>query len=115
MTEGTSKKADSDPPPSYAAATRAGTSAGTPVPTTSNGPNHVYRGPEDTTVLVALPQLDPRSHAARTAARNRAVIRFMEALLWAIVIQLIAAAIIGGSIWPEHSRHWIKYFWKDEY
>ncbi|KAG8852414.1 hypothetical protein FRB91_006540 [Serendipita sp. 411] len=115
MTEGTSKKADSDPPPSYAAATRAGTSAGTSVPTTSNGPNHVYRGPEDTTVLVALPQLDPRSHAARTAARNRAVIRFMEALLWAIVIQLIAAAIIGGSIWPEHSRHWIKYFWKDEY
>ncbi|KAG8832532.1 hypothetical protein FRC17_001189 [Serendipita sp. 399] len=93
MTQGTSKKLDSDPPPSYAAATSASPSVG--ASTSSNVANHVYRRPEDTTVLVAVPQLDPRSQTAREAARNRAIMRFIEAFLWAMVIDLTAAAILG--------------------
>jgi hypothetical protein len=70
------------------------------------GPSRVY-GPTPIT-HVQHPQannqpllLDPRSQTAREQARDRAIVRFLEAFLWALVIQALAAAIIGGSVWPE--------------
>ncbi|KIM29541.1 hypothetical protein M408DRAFT_328786 [Serendipita vermifera MAFF 305830] len=111
MTNGTTKQ-DPDAPPSYAAVVRgepATTEPGGPGPSrTTYGPtpiNHGYQPGHPS--HPQAPLLDPRSQAAREQARHRAAVRFCEALLWALVIQMIAAAIIGGSLWPEWRRHWM--------
>jgi len=54
--------------------------------------------------------LDPRSQTAREGARHRAAMRFIEAFLWAVVIQALAAAIIGGTLYPDLGRYFLDTF-----
>jgi len=103
MSEGAPKK-DIGAPPSYADVVASGPPAPTAGAGTSHGP---LAGSSGQTQYLLHPVVDPRSQTAREAARNRAIMRFAEAFMWAILIQALAVAILGGSLWPEWRRHFV--------
>lgn len=111
MTQGASKKDDPGAPPSYAAVVAQGTSqqVSGSSRTQIHAPQRYHPEIGGDSSRAQLPFLDPRSQAAQEAARSRALLRFFEAFLWAVVIYAIAAAIVGSSVWPTaHRRHWLK-------
>ncbi|PVF94752.1 hypothetical protein CPB86DRAFT_628808 [Serendipita vermifera] len=111
MTHVNGPKVDSSQPPSYSVAIsqpaqpRPGPSTPFQQQYTVHYEVHPRTGANES---LPLPYYDPRSEAAQDAARSRAIMRFFEAFLWAVLIQAVVATIIGGTIWPDwRHRHWL--------
>ncbi|KAF8309331.1 hypothetical protein DL93DRAFT_2085749 [Clavulina sp. PMI_390] len=76
-----------------------------PTPINSYYPIGVTRNGAAAGNVAFVPYYDPRSTYSLEVARQRAWSRFVGALLWALVVYVVAGFITGGIVVDAQNRH----------